>query len=52
MESPLQERVWLARTFEHVLHFVRSVTVTVSPNQIITIISHSEGGYARACFFG
>ena len=28
----------MARTFEYVLHFVRCVTVTVSPNQIIIII--------------
>ena len=28
----------MARTFEVVLHFVRCVTVTVSPNQIIIII--------------
>ena len=28
----------MARTFEYVLHFVRCVTVTVSPNQIISII--------------
>ena len=28
----------MARTFEFVLHFVRCVTVTVSPNQIIIII--------------
>ena len=46
MESPLQERVWLvcqadmARTFEYVLHCVKCVTVTVSPNQIIIIIIH------------
>ena len=28
----------MAHTFEYVLHFVRCVTVTVSPNQIIIII--------------
>ena len=28
----------MARTFEFVLHFVRCVTVTVSPNQISIII--------------
>ena len=28
----------MARTFEYVLHFVRCVTVTLSPNQIIIII--------------
>ena len=28
----------MARTFEYVSHFVRCVTVTVSPNQIIIII--------------
>ena len=28
----------MAHTFEFVLHFVRCVTVTVSPNQIIIII--------------
>ena len=28
----------MARTFEFVLHFVGCVTVTVSPNQIISII--------------
>ena len=41
VESPLQEKAWLVceanmvRTFEFVLHFVRCVTVTVSPNQIL-----------------
>ena len=44
MESPLQERVLLvcsagmARTFEFVLHFVRCVMVTVTPNRSIIII--------------
>ena len=28
----------MARTFEYVLHFVRCVTLTVLPNQIIIII--------------
>ena len=48
MESPLQGRVWLvcladmARTFEYVLHFVRCVTVTVSPNQIIIVTQTKE----------
>ena len=32
----------MARTFEFVLHFVRCVTVTVSPNQIIIIMRYSE----------
>ena len=32
------ESAYVARTFEYVLHFVRCVTVTVSPNQIIIII--------------
>ena len=30
----------MARTVEFVLHFVRCVTVTVSPNQIMIIITH------------
>ena len=32
----------MARTFEFVLHFVRCVTVTVSPNRIIIIIISSS----------
>ena len=39
VESPrLQERVWMARNFEFVLHFVRCDTVTVLSNQIIIIL--------------
>ena len=32
----------MARIFEYVLHFVKCVTVTVSPNQIIDIINNNN----------
>ena len=38
----------MARTFEFVLHFVRCVTVTVSPNQIVTIIIIPPDGLDEA----
>ena len=35
----------MARTFEFVLHFVRCVLVTVSPNKIIIIIIIMNDGF-------
>ena len=56
MESSLQERAWIvhmACTFEFLLHFVRCDLVTVSPNQIFTIIIKMFSGRCgwHLCFY-